>query len=523
MCVVSGTVLNAATNEPLKKAKVWLYPSQSNLAPYTTISDESGRFILDDLDPGQYTLRAERAGFVTPRLTTPPMMVTLAAGHKISDLTITLTPQGVITGQVLDEDGEPVPNAAVQCLRVAYPDGKRRVTPLSANVANDIGEYRLPNLPPGKYYVNASGRSLAIYPGRTHERVRGAAQTQKKADEIFAQTFYPNAMRLESAATIDIRPGTVARGVDVRLVRVRAVIIRGRIVNLQGGTSANASVQLLPNLQIPAMSYSNRSGDIEPDGSFEMPAVVPGSYTLIADQNYENKRYSTRLPVEVTDANLDKIELTLAAPGEIAGRLVIEGHSEAKLSSPVFVNLVLKGLSNRVGRDGAQVGDDLSFRMSSISPDEYEVRVPKLPDEYFLKSVRIGDRDITLGADFTHGIPAEEMIVTISLNGGQVEGTVQNEKGDPAADAGVTLVPETRLQSLDYLYKAAVSDQNGHLKIVGARPGRYRVLAWEEIEAGAYMDPDFLKPYESAGEDVTVDEKGRSAVQLKAIPAGRMK
>src|SRR5579872_1051519 len=292
MCVVSGTVVNAVTGQPLRKAKVWLLPSRANLAPYTTFSDEAGQFLLDDLDPGQYAVRADRPGFVPPAPTKAPMTVSLAAGHKVGDLVIKLMPQGVIAGQVLDEDGEPVPFASVQCLRVAYPDGKRRLTPLSMGITNDIGEYRLPNLSPGKYYVNAARMS----PSGNRERVRG--KTQKRADEIYAQTFYPNTIRIEGAAPIDIHPGTFARGIDVRLVRVRALTVRGRILNLQGGSSANASVQLLPNLQIPAMSYPNRSSEIEPDGSFEMQGVVSGSYTLVTDQNFENKRYSARLPLE---------------------------------------------------------------------------------------------------------------------------------------------------------------------------------------------------------------------------------
>lgn len=219
MCVVSGTVVNAATGEPLRKAKVWLLPSRSNLAPYTTSTDEAGQFLLEDLDPGQYAVRADRAGFVLPALTKAPLTVTLAAGHKVTDLVIKLMPQGVITGQVLDEDGEPVPNTAVQCLRVAYSDGKRRLMPSSVNVTNDIGEYRLPNLPPGKYYVNAGARSMTMSSAGTRERVRGKAQ--KKSDEIYAQTFYPNTIRLEGAASVDIHPGTVARGIDVRLARAR--------------------------------------------------------------------------------------------------------------------------------------------------------------------------------------------------------------------------------------------------------------------------------------------------------------
>jgi hypothetical protein len=39
------------------------------------------------------------------------------------------------------------------------------------------------------------------------------------------------------------------------------------------------------------------------------------------------------------------------------------------------------------------------------------------------------------------------------------------------------------------------------------------------VESGAYQDPDFLKPYESAGETVNIKERTHETVQLKLIPA----
>ena len=45
-----------------------------------------------------------------------------------------------------------------------------------------------------------------------------------------------------------------------------------------------------------------------------------------------------------------------------------------------------------------------------------------------------------------------------------------------------------------------------------------RILAWEDVEAGAFRDPEFVKPFESAAQAVAVEEGGRAKVTLKAIP-----
>ena len=66
--------------------------------------------------------------------------------------------------------------------------------------------------------------------------------------------------------------------------------------------------------------------------------------------------------------------------------------------------------------------------------------------------------------------------------------------------------------------KTADTDQNGHFVIRGVTPGEYKVFAWEDIEEGAYEDPDFMKPHESDGQTVSIKERGHETVELKAIP-----
>jgi hypothetical protein len=50
-------------------------------------------------------------------------------------------------------------------------------------------------------------------------------------------------------------------------------------------------------------------------------------------------------------------------------------------------------------------------------------------------------------------------------------------------------------------------------------PGKYTVYAWEDVETGAWFDPDFLKTFESWGAKVEVPEGGPLGLQLTLIPA----
>ena len=53
----------------------------------------------------------------------------------------------------------------------------------------------------------------------------------------------------------------------------------------------------------------------------------------------------------------------------------------------------------------------------------------------------------------------------------------------------------------------------------GLTPGDYKAYAWEDIEMGAYMDPEFMKPSEDKGEPVSLQEGEQKALTLKVIPA----
>jgi hypothetical protein len=141
-----------------------------------------------------------------------------------------------------------------------------------------------------------------------------------------------------------------------------------------------------------------------------------------------------------------------------------------------------------------------------------------------MRSIRSGDDDVLLnGLDLSKGAAAPLHIV-LSPGAGQLEGSVQNDKEQTAAGATITLIPqESERRELNSYYKTATTDQYGRFTLKNLDPGEYKVFAWEDIESGAYFDPDFVKPVESQGESVTIRENGHEQRRLKLIPAGAEK
>jgi hypothetical protein len=129
----------------------------------------------------------------------------------------------------------------------------------------------------------------------------------------------------------------------------------------------------------------------------------------------------------------------------------------------------------------------------------------------------MGDVDaLEAGLDTSQGA-AGTLEITISGNGGQIEGTAADSKQKPASGAVVALVPDDPRRERLMLFKTTVTDTTGHFSITGVAPGEYKLFAWEQIEEGAYQDPEFLKPYENQGQAVTIREGSRETAQLKVI------
>src|SRR5262249_23433055 len=126
-----------------------------------TKTGADGRFALKNVPAGRYKLSVTRNGYVTAEYgqkkpSDPGTAFTLNAGEERKDLPFRLIPAAVITGRVFDEDGEPVQSATIMASREVYHEGRRTLATKGWAQTNDLGEFRLYGLAPGKYYVSAT-------------------------------------------------------------------------------------------------------------------------------------------------------------------------------------------------------------------------------------------------------------------------------------------------------------------------------------------------------------------------------
>ncbi len=81
----------------------------------------------------------------------------------------------------------------------------------------------------------------------------------------------------------------------------------------------------------------------------------------------------------------------------------------------------------------------------------------------------------------------------------------------------VVLVPMGKRRENPYFYRTTLTDALGKFSLQGVPPGEYRIFAWDDVDSGAWQDPEFLAVYEERGTRVTVVEGAILATDVKLI------
>ncbi len=315
-------------------------------------------------------------------------------------------------------------------------------------------------------------------------------------------TYHPGTPDPDAAMLFDVVAGTEAHGIDIKLVKVRAVRVRGTVVNDAVPGRVHVTVSLESGNGTKS-GIRRRSYETEPSGRFEIKSVAAGSYTLVATASDDERFSQTRMPLEVQDQDIDDLKLVISPGPELAGDVVTEGNESVDLGHIDFNLISLEGDVDSY----AVMNQDHSFRFRSAWPGHYYLRA-NLPDGLYVKGARAGQVDVLAsGLDLSSEVPAPLKVV-VSSHPARVAGTARDPETKRAVPfAIVVLVPQDagRREQLWY-YATSTADRSGNFNVKNVPPGKYRAYAWDEVEDGAYMDPDFVKAFEADAADVSLNE-----------------
>jgi len=478
-----------------------------------------------------------------------------------------IVPGGIIAGRVTGQSGQPMVYSKVEILTATY-DSTGQITPTIALTVttNDLGDYRAFWLAPGQYIVRAGSSQLNTFgasqgtfnPAGTdtslptplifqnsRPRSHAAPADDGTVESIIApvlSTYYGGSPDAKSAQVVELRGGAETSGIDIRVAPVqfaRRIRVNGVVVGPTGqpnqenyGVSistwpeAQTTVQasVLPlTTRIPATATNSLPGAMRyvmDSGKFE-GAASSGFYQVRATQGM----LSGRVVFEAGNQDLS-VTVPLHLPSSVSGRLQIEGGGNAAIdltklkvgirTPPSIV------FSSPVAADG-------QFRIDGVIDGDYLVSVlPLTPTQLspgienaYVQSVRVNNADslnspIRIdGAQILSGVE-----IVLGAVGASVEGRVVNARQEVMNRATVVLLPQEPPPFREDRYRTLTTDTSGVFQLRGLPPGEYRLLAWEDVDSGAWFNPAFLAVYERYATAITLGEAQSQRLDVTVIPVG---
>ena len=503
---IEGHVFNSLTGAPLRKATVVLTtpPTMTSQIRLGADTDAEGRFQFIGLPPGTYRLSASHTGFLD-RPTRRP--IPLGPNNQVTDAEIRLPPQSVIAGHILDEDGEPVDRARVGVFKQIYRDGSKQWDRLNTVETNDTGEYRFPNLTPGRYLLQAYNLRPQI-----DNRYGNPPKM------FYVPAYYPNAPSQQQALPVEVGMGAEVRGIDIHLFKLSrppSVHVRGKVTGLPPDSQIVVSVSLLPADGGLFGGGNTLAGP--PDYAFDLSAP-PGQYTIFGNVYSGGPEAYGTGGLTVT-GDVAGVVLAMSPAPDLTGRVSLaESGGKVNLQG-VSVALTRRSSSlvSEVRSDASDAAGKFVFP-KPISPGHYAiVNVRAIPDGCFVREVKFGVQEISWD-DFEISASSQLEIV-LSNTAGKIAGSVLDADGKPFPGSSVTLIPP---DGKSRPMRQPVDD-DGNFQFTGVRPGKYKLFAWEEVDDDLWQDPEFRKKYENRATEITVDPSETQNTQLRVIVAEEMK
>jgi protocatechuate 3,4-dioxygenase beta subunit len=494
LCWVRGRVVNAVGEQPLKNARVQLKSAEDTRRFYNVTTDPEGQFAFTQVVSGTYRVLVKRNGFVPgvygPRggVFSSGGLLTLKSGDEVNDLLFRMVPTAAISGEVMDEDGEPLPGVEVQALVKASraaasnsPPVTQELVPFQTAITNDLGEFRLHSLPPGEYYVSAVDSGMSEV-GDTNLSGGWGDELADAPHPEYPPTYYPGATNPLQASKVGVRATDEVR-IEFRLRRGDMYVVSGSVLDAGGQPLQGANVSISPEDLATEFSSPRYGGETDSSGRFQITGVAPGGYSVQASKVEDDKQRIAEHSIGISGADVTGLELVLLPPVKVSGRITFEGSASLASERGMVWLTSIAGSGHNFG--GGELKNDNTFVVDNLLPGRYAVSVTALAGDTYLKSAHLGTADVlTSGLKVGHVAPAGTLELVVCPFGAGVEGTVTKTQ-KPVVGANVRVEIANAGEGRRSANTETQTDQYGHLAFHALPPGEYTLSVSEEEESPA--------------------------------------
>ena len=521
---IKGRVVDAATTAPLSGARVRLSGASSR-GPILT--DSAGAFVFTGLLGGSYSFVIERNGYLSTSwpdasrwIRRQEARLTLAATDNLENVTLPIERGGVVAGKVMSATGEPISGAQVSLVGVVPPIYSRMGT------TNDLGDYRVSDLPPGQYVLRAQLRVATYDP--PDAPLSGPLPT-----------YYPGTLQRSEAQELVVGRSGAVTGANLRLFEGMLSLLDVMVTHTDG-QPADSAMLTVSSMADPLMMSGSGRGLRNGVARLELP---PGEYTLQAEassglQNSKDRivldlRGMTR--VRLTADARERVTVVVGMNATASGRVFFEGDSSpppavAGERVPMFAS---DGQTCRFGTP--TVASDWSFTIDGlVGTCRSDPRPAPLTARWVLKSVILDGREVLdENVWFEPGRNYENVRVVVTDRRSQVRVRVSEPNGTPTGEYAAVAFPvqPERWRHPERYIRAAAPlpasflgkpDRSGtggepgrSLRFIGLPSGDYNLIAVDDIEYKATQDPVVLAALARKATRVTIPERDLIEVALQ--------
>lgn len=554
---ISGQVVNDEEQpKPVRRAIVTL--TGPDLRPSRgAITDDEGRFTIANLPAGRVTLTVTRASFITSvygakRPGRPGTAISVGAGEAVTGLVVKAWRGAAIAGILRDDTGAPVEGIAVSVM-AARTNGTPVGLTLSNSPAttNDLGEFRIFGLPPGTYVVSAvpsSGGGGAMRAMSDAEvdaafeavrRLASAANANVKAPEpelprpfAYAPVYFPGTPILSQASPITLAAGQEYTGLEFALQRVATSIVEGVVSRSDGQSAAGTTVQMTATA--PPGPFATDSplvlqATAGANGTFQIPQVPPGDYTLVARAGSGGAALWGSGSVSVSGADMSGVAIAVQPGTTMSGQVRFDGATAKPPADLTRIRVTLMPgsvLAQRPGTSiqtiafapGVPLRADGSFEVSGIPPGSFALLIaPVDAVSWWGRSAVLGERDLFDGLIEVGSASMTGVVVTFTDRRSELSGTLQTSSGAPASDVFVIAYatnpamwgPRARR------VQAVRPGVDGRFSIKDLPPGDYYLSAVTDVEQEELQEPKFLEELVKASIKISIGEGEKKVQDLR--------
>jgi hypothetical protein len=509
LAVLEGTVVHSVTQAPVRKARVALERLGEAREPVLAAStDDAGHFRFRDIKAGRYTLTAQKSGFLdgaygAVKAEDSQSVLNVSAGDQMPDLVIQMFPASMISGQVLDADGDSMAAIDVQLWSQRRVHGKLTTSLSGSTNTNEAGEYHLGQLSPGTYYVSAYTTELQYA-----TRQISVDKTGKATNLHEFTTFYPSSLSMGNAQKIHLENGQNQSGINIFMQRGLTHSVKGKIA-----ATNDASKYKMFAYSPDGTGLSKDTVKLLPNGDFEFGELPPGRYILGIRNRGADDQILGKTEVNVTDQDVTGVVITPFNPAQVRVRIRMEGEDEPITSGSVLLNPVSDS-DFRVSLFEHATNDGL-YKMQNVVPGKYRIWF-NLEKDCYLKTMLSGEQELNPDSvEIGDGVTTN-ILAIFSKNVATLGGDVEISSEEAKKSVQVLLIPEERSAGPSGLFSAPV-DQLFHFSAVQLPPGKYLAFAAEDFNEEAWTDPEFLKLIRSEGTKVELQEKEQKTIRLPLL------